>query len=731
MAEPIRITLLGDVDDLTSALGDAGEQISGFGEKAKGLALAAGAGIAVGIGAGIMEALEQGAGADVLAAQLGATPEEAEKLGQAAGAVYSAGYGESVADANEALKQLWQQGLVPAGATADEMAEISKRAMDVATVLGDEVGPTSNAVAQMLKTGMAKNAKEAFDILTVGAQNGSNKAQDLLDTFNEYSTQFRRVGLDGKTAMGLISQAIQGGARDSDQVADAIGQFGERALAGGTAVDDAYKSIGLNADDVAKKIGAGGKSAEEALSMTLTALRGTKDEQVKLNAAAALFGDPANVMGDALYAMDPATAAASNGLDKVNGAASRAGATMHDNASNKMKEFTRGLTQGVVTFLGGTVIPVVETFASKLASIGTMFTTVAGYVAPFSTPLTVLAGILTVVLLPAMVAWGVTATTSAIANVTAWVTSSATATTSAASQVLAHWSVVGGWVKSAATAVVSAGTVVAGWIAMGAQSLIQAGRMAAAWLIAMGPVGIVIAAVAAIALLVYQNWDQITKWTGDAFTWVWEKIKVVFDWLKNLFLNFTGPGLIIKHWDTITKATTRAFDWVADKAEAGLDAVVGFFRDMPKRIMNHVSSVGNAAKAIGGAVVNKLGQGLSAVGDFGQDIGAAVGSAVKNQINGVIDLLNWAIPDRLGMGPLSIDLPANPIPKIRAMGGPTSGLTKVGERGPEWLNLPKGTTVIPNHAAPVGGGVNVYVTSNADPYEIGRQTAWALRTLPV
>lgn len=196
MADPIRITLLGDADQLADTLADAGDDIAAFGDQAKTLALAAGGAIAVGIGAGLMEALSQEADTDLLAAQLGASPAEAQKLGKAAGEVYADGYGESVADANEALKNLWQQGLVPAGATADEMANISKQAMDVSTVLGDEVGPTANAVGQMLKTGMAKNATEAFDILVAGTQNGANKAQDLLDAFNEYGTSFRTLGSD-------------------------------------------------------------------------------------------------------------------------------------------------------------------------------------------------------------------------------------------------------------------------------------------------------------------------------------------------------------------------------------------------------------------------------------------------------------------------------------------------------------------------------------------------------
>lgn len=724
--DPIKITLLGDVSDLTGALDDASREVSNFGAKAADLAKVAGVGIAAALGVGIMSALDKEAGGDLLAAQLGASPDEAKRLGEAAGAVYSAGYGESVADANEALKNLWQQGLVPAGATADEMANISKKAMDVASVLGDEVGPTSNAVGQMLKTGLAKNADEAFDILVKGAQEGGNKAEDLLDTFNEYGVQFKGLGLDGQTAMGLISQGLKAGARDGDLVADSLKEFGIIVREGGDGAAEAFGKLGLNAKGMQEAIAKGGPAATQALDQTLDKLRAVKDPAERSALAVALFGTQAEDMQDALYALDPSSAVES--LGKIDGAAKNAGATMHDNAQNKITAFTRALQTGVVDFLGGMVLPAIETLASKLSWIGTAFTAVAGFVERFKIPLAALATLITIVLLPAMIAWGIQATTSAIANVTAWITSTTASTTSAATQVLAHWSVVGGWIKSAAQAVISAATIVAGWVMMGVQAMLQAARMAAAWLIAMGPIGLLIAAIVALALIIWQNWDNIVKWTTAAFEWVWNKVKQVFAWLVDLFLNFTGPGLLIKHWDTIKTKTAEAFTWVKDKAKAGLDAVIGFFRDLPGRIMGFVGSVGSAARNVGNAIIDRLGEGLSKVAGFASDIGNAVSRALKGAINGLIDLLNWAIPNRIGIGPVGVDIPANPIPKIRAMGGPASGPTWVGERGRELVNLPKGSSVIPNHAASAGGGVVVNVQTNADPYAIGREVAWALRT---
>ncbi|MEG8276399.1 phage tail tape measure protein [Streptomyces sp. AHA2] len=726
MAQPIQVTIMGDADQLSQTLDEASEEVSAFGETAKGLALAAGGAIAVGIGMGIASALEKEVSSDLLAAQLGASPAEAKKLGEAAGAVYSAGYGESVADANEALKGLWQQGLVPADATADEMANISKRAMDVATVLGDEVGPTSAAVGQMLKTGLAANANEAFDILVRGAQLGANKSEDLLDTFNEYGTQFRSLGLNGKTAMGLLSQGLQGGARDADIVADSLKEFGLIVRAGGDDVDAAYKQIGLSGKEMTAAVAEGGPKAAKALEQTLDGLRKVKDPVERSAIAVKLFGTQAEDMQDALLALDPKSAV--DALGKVDGAAKKAGDTMHDNAATNVKQFTRALQSEFTDFLGGTVIPAVEFLIGKLGAVGAAFATAAGFVSQHSTIFGVVGGLIMTLILPALVAWLYQQGVTAAGVVAGWVTTATASTTSAATQVASSWATIGGWIAAAARAVWAGAVIVGQWVLMGAQAVANAARMAGAWLIAMGPIGLLIAAIVGLVVVIVANWDTVWKYTQKVFGWLWGWVQKIFGWLRDLFLNFSGPGILIRHWDKIWSATRSTFNNVRKFASDALDAVVNFVRSLPSRLASAAVRLVQAGRNIGGNVIDGIKSGLSRLGGFASSLSASVAGAAKGAINGVIDLLNFAIPNKLGWGKLSIDLPANPIPKIRAMGGPASGRVRVGERGPEEVILPNGSTVVPNHRLSGNAGVVVNVQTNADPWQIGREVAWALRT---
>jgi len=288
--------------------------------------IALGAGVAA--GAVLMDAFGQALEQETITARLGATlgktPAEARRYGHIAGQLYAGAITEDFQTAADTIGNVMGSGLVKADATNAEIQKVSTKVADLASLFGQELPKVTNAATQLIQTGLAKNATEALDLIAAGFGTNINRADDFLDTLNEYSVQFKRVGLDGKTSIGLITQAIAKGAKDSDQVADAIGQFGERALAGGKPVEDAFKGIGLKASEVVAKLKQGGKGGQEALQMTTDALRKTTNETDRLAAAGALFGDPGIVMGDALYALDPASAAAASGMDKAADAGSRA-----------------------------------------------------------------------------------------------------------------------------------------------------------------------------------------------------------------------------------------------------------------------------------------------------------------------------------------------------------------------------------------------------------------------
>lgn len=318
-------------------------KLQGLMEKAS-----AGVGIASGVAlaGSLVQAMDLSASRGKLQAQLGITQQESKRIGDVAGKLFANAYGGSMEEVNTAVTSVIQNMDGMRKASSSALEATTSRAITTASVLGEDVGRVTMSVAQMMRTGLAKNSKEAFDILTRGAQLGANKSQDLLDTFNEYGTQFRKLGIGGKTALGILSQGLQAGARDSDIVADSLKEFAIRAVDGSKSTIAGFQALGLNADTMAQRIGKGGKTAASALDLTLEKLRGIKDPVKQSQAAVQLFGTQAEDLGKALFAIDPSKAV--NSLGAVGGAADKAGKAMGETAAARFETFKRTAMQNVV-----------------------------------------------------------------------------------------------------------------------------------------------------------------------------------------------------------------------------------------------------------------------------------------------------------------------------------------------------------------------------------------------
>lgn len=357
---------------LEKSSSDAGSKFaSGFGAKLKtGLKVAGGLAVA-GLGvalAGVNKAIDQSGMQAKLSAQLGLSGKDSARYGKIAGQLYANNYGESLDDVNDALVSVTQNVGKAATGSNKSLSSITGTVLNLSETFDQDLGGTTAAVGQLLRTGLAKNAQQALDIITVGFQKGANKADDFLDTLNEYGTQFRKLGIDGQTATGLLTQGLQGGARDADLVADAIKEFSIRAVDGSTTTAQGFKLIGVNAKDMAEQIGKGGPAARKGLDTVLDRLRAIKDPVKQSQAAVALFGTQAEDLGKALYSLNPETAV--QGLGKVGGAADRLNKTLGDTAGSRIESFKRGLQTTFVSVLGNQVIPIVQQGAGYLGTIG-------------------------------------------------------------------------------------------------------------------------------------------------------------------------------------------------------------------------------------------------------------------------------------------------------------------------------------------------------------------------
>ncbi|WP_051818827.1 phage tail tape measure protein [Streptomyces sp. NRRL S-1813] len=376
---------------LVGPAADAGQQAgeqAGGGFKDKLLKGAAAAGVAAGaiLVKGLSDAIDQANVTSKLQAQLGTSNKVAAQQGKLAGKLYSSGVTDSFEGAADAIKSVMQAGLAPPGTTTKQLQAIATKASDVATVFDQDLGGVTNAVSQMLRTGLAKNADQAFDVITRGLQSGADKAGDLLETVNEYGTQFSKMGLSGAQAIGIMNQAIQGGARDADVVSDALKEFSLRAVDGSDTTAAAFKSLGINAKTFVGEFSKGGASGQKALDMVFDRLRTLKGAAWQ-NTVADLFGGPGEDLGKAINSID--VSKATSQLGSLKGATDQVAKTIRSGPSYELQVFARTLQQSLVDFLGGKVLPV-------LAQVGGWLN------ANVLPPLSMVAGVVGAVLVPAL-----------------------------------------------------------------------------------------------------------------------------------------------------------------------------------------------------------------------------------------------------------------------------------------------------------------------------------------
>lgn len=381
MADDVRVRVRVD-DDTRRGMEQSTGGIKGAMEKlgpiakAAGGAMASGLAVATAAAAVLKQALdasiERAAVGAKIAAQTGDTKHAAE-LGKMAGKVYADNFGESLQDAGNAVRDTLRHHLVPEDAGDDAVKAISEKLLTLGQLAEADSSEVARAVHKMLVTGMAGSADEAFDIITRGIQQGADEAGDLLDTFDEYSIQFKQLGLNGKEALGLISQGLRSGARDADTVADTLKEIAIVAQSGSKASVAAFKALGLNGDQLGKMFAQGGEQAHKAFDMVLDKTKAIKDPMQQNAIATGLFGTKAEDLQDALFGLDLDTAVL--GLGDVAGAADKASEALGSGLGPMIETFKRKFQQAFAD-AGDAIAPYVleavgiyQEVAAKLAHV--------------------------------------------------------------------------------------------------------------------------------------------------------------------------------------------------------------------------------------------------------------------------------------------------------------------------------------------------------------------------
>ncbi|MEU9656724.1 phage tail tape measure protein [Streptomyces chartreusis] len=559
-------------DGLTEGADQAVEQAGGKLDRLKMAAAGAGAAAGAVLIAGFQEAMSQGQITARLGAQLGTTGPEAARYGKIAGQLFKDAIVTDFQAGADAIKAIASSGLIPPGATNAQIKSIAANASDLASIMEVDVGMAAQAAGTMVKNGLAKDGKEAFDLLVAGSKGLGKAGEDLLETFTEYSPVFAEAGLSGKTAMGLIRQAVAGGwGKDTDKVADAFKELQLRVGEGGKAASDSLKALGLDYDQVISDMRAGGKRGEGAMDQITDKLRklGPTSDVAK-QAVKDLFGGPGEDLGAAAYKLNVDQAAKAMGGAKD--AADDLGNGLRDNAATRVTQFKNSLQQNLVEFLGGQVIPKLEGFFNFAKDHSGLLIGAAAAVTALGAAFS-------------LAAIGVWAMNSAmLANPMFWIIAGvAAAVAGLVLLIVTYWDEIKAATMGAWSWVVS--KVI--WAKDG-----------------------ILSAVAYLGTIP----GKVAAWFGQAKDWAVRKFTELTTWLQGL--PGRASGAISGLGSAVVARANSAWQSFRDASVQKALAFVSWVRGLPGRISSGIGSLGSLLVTKGVQVVQGLWSGIKSMGSW-------------------------------------------------------------------------------------------------------------------
>lgn len=464
--------------------------------------IAAGAGVASAVGAKFVQfGNEYTRTMNSVAAQTGATAKEIAEFGKIAQEIYSSGKGESMQGIANALTSIKQT----AGLTGDELRAATEASIVLGDTFGFEVNESTRAASALMKN-FGINAKEAYGLIAVGAQNGANKNGDLLDTLNEYSVHFKALGMDSSQFMSVLINGAESGAFSIDKIGDAVKEFNIRSKDGSKTSIEAYRLLGLNADVMSAKFAAGGETAQAAFNQVVNAIDSIQDPVKKNAVGVALFGTM----------FEDLEAGVLKNFTNINGSAINAQKTLEELNRVKYNDLGYAITQVTRSFETA-LIPSAERAGQAVYENMPQIKSAISQITP------------------QVAALGQTFA-NALPGIITWVGSAAQKAAGFARVVIDNWGAISPVLYTVAgaytavkvgTTLLSGATLVLTGVTKTATIVTQAVTVAQ-WALnaalTANPIGLVVVGVGALigaGIALYKNWDKISKF----FVTAWENIK--------------------------------------------------------------------------------------------------------------------------------------------------------------------------------------------------------------
>lgn len=581
------------------------------------------------------------------AAATGTATDEMGKYKDMINNVYKDNFGESINDVAEAMATVNQNMSYLDDSALQRCTEYAYTLSDT---FGYDVAENTRAADTLIKN-YGVSAREAFNLITQGAQSGMDYSGEMIDSINEYSVQFKKLGLDAEDMFSIFANGAQNGAFNLDKVGDAVKEFSIRAIDGSDTTKQGFEALGMDAAKMAEKFGAGGDTAKEAFNEVIKGLASMDDPVAQSTAGVNLFGTMWEDLGPQVIT---SMSTASDAIDKSRESVEELVNVKYDTLSGALGGLWRTIQVDVLQPIGNQLIP----YVTKGINAIQKFTDKWNKLGPATQKTIVKFAAVAASVGPVLLGFG--------------------KVSSGIGTVISNFGKVGGAITK----------------------LTGASGFSGIAKIMTGPFGIAAAAVAAAALLIYKNWDRIApilQKIGDRFVEFWQTVKPqlepfiefvekIASYLKETFgpvveeiFNFAGE-FIVGTFDTIGVAI--------DALLTMFEGIISFLNGVFK---TDWESVWNGCKEFVGTAFSGL-----------ADMVKVPINAVISIVNGAISKINsihFTVPEWVpgigGKGWEGLNIPQIPT-LAKGTDNWQGGIVQISEKGGEIVDLPHGSRVYPH-----------------------------------
>lgn len=304
-----------------------------------------------------------------MSARTGVVGDELDAMGQSMQDIYAMNLGDSFEDIGDSMAYAKQN----TGLAGEELESLTANALILRDTFDYDVAESTRA-ADALISNFGINGEEAMNLIASGAQNGLDFSGELLDTVNEYSVQFAKVGFDAQSMFAVLQAGADGTAFNLDKVGDAVKEFSIRAIDGSDTTIEGFKAIGLNAEEMMQTFANGGEQANEAFYDVLDGLLAIEDPVARDAAGVNLFGTMWEDLGveaiQALADTEDAIYDAGDALDQIND-------VKYDNLEDAFGSIKRSAEV--------TLLPLASMIADSLVDLAPIFSDTFSEIAPVIT----------------------------------------------------------------------------------------------------------------------------------------------------------------------------------------------------------------------------------------------------------------------------------------------------------------------------------------------------------